>query len=247
MDVGLRTDKGVRRTANEDACFVMSDEGVFVVADGVGGENSGDLASSTAVKKVADYICRNPLDGLKSSKVIRDYFFRCIEHVNFTVFDLSKKNEENKGMATTLVAAYVAGSSLYIMNIGDSRAYICRGGKLTQITEDHTYVNTLVKKGLITEEEAKTHENRNMITKAVGAEENVEPDFFKVSTKVGDIVLICTDGLYGEIEETEMTGIISGGLSMQEACDRLVDRANENGGHDNITVVCIKIMEEDIK
>lgn len=247
MDVGLRTDKGVRRTANEDACFVMSDEGVFVVADGVGGENSGDLASSTAVRKVADYICRNPLDGQKSSKEIRDYFFRCIENVNFTVFDLSNKKEENKGMATTLVAAYATGNSLYIMNIGDSRAYICRGGKLTQITEDHTYVNTLVKKGLITEEEAKTHENRHVITKAVGAERNVEPDFFKVATKVGDIVLICTDGLYGEIEETEMTGIISGGLSMQEACDRLVDRANENGGHDNITVVCIKIMEEDIK
>lgn len=247
MDVGLRTDKGVRRTANEDAYFVMSDEGVFVVADGVGGENSGDVASSTAVREVADYICRNPLDSLKSSEEIRDYFFRCVENVNFTVLDLSQRNEENKGMATTLVAAYAAKHALYILNVGDSRAYICRGGKLTQITEDHTYVNTLVKKGLITEEEAKTHENRHMITKAVGAENKVEPDFFKVATKVGDIVLICTDGLYGEIEETEMTRIISGRGSMQEACDRLVDRANENGGHDNITVVCIKIMEEDIK
>lgn len=246
MDVGYRTDKGVRRANNEDACLVMQKSNVFVVADGVGGGNSGEVASRTAVNEVAEYILINPLYELREKEDIRDYFLRCIKDVNHKVFDSSQKEEANHGMATTMVAAYVFRNDLYILNVGDSRAYVYRNKILTQITDDHTYVNTLLKQGIITEKEAENHEQRHMITRAVGAETTIDVDFFKVKLKAGDIILMCTDGLYGEIEKANMEALISKHSSMQELCDDFVEKANANGGRDNITVVCIKIMEEDI-
>ena len=149
-------------------------------------------------------------------------------------------------MATTLVFAYASKGNVYIANIGDSRAYVYRGDKLTQVTEDHTYVNELVQTGTISKKEAENHKEKHKITRAVGAEEDVQADMFKVEVKLGDTLVICTDGLYGEVSEKTMTKILDKGKTMSETCEELVDQANVNGGHDNITVICLKVMEEDI-
>jgi protein phosphatase len=127
------------------------------------------------------------------------------------------------------------------MNVGDSRAYLYRNEVLTQITEDHTYVNALIRKGIITKEEAQFHEKKNIITKAIGGEASTTPDFFCVSVIEDDVLVLCTDGLHGEVADDIICKIISAGDSMPETCSNLVNKANQCGGRDNITVVCLKI------
>ncbi len=145
-------------------------------------------------------------------------------------------------MATTVVICCIRGNYAYICHVGDSRAYICRNRKLIQITEDHTYVNALVKAGVITEEEAMSHDERHKITRAVGAEEYVKADFKQVSIIKGDILLLCTDGLYGELSPDEIVDIISKeGSTMSLATSQLIEAANKSGGADNVTIVCLRI------
>lgn len=246
MQVGFKTDKGKARFNNEDACFVMLHDKVFFVADGVGGGNSGEIASRTAVSQAANYVLDHPIEQCKDDNELKQYLDECINEINRQVFQKSKAHIENEGMATTLVMAYMSKGKLYIINVGDSRAYVYRDKNLVQITEDHTYVNTLVKAGLISPEEAKTHENRNMITKAIGVEEEIEPDFFKIGMEKDDIILICTDGLYGELSKSTIAKVLDENLSMSETCGKLVNLANKSGGSDNITVISLKVTEEDV-
>ncbi len=245
MEVGFKTDKGLRRSNNEDACFVMTRDRVFIVADGVGGNNSGEIASRTCVNEIAKYVENNPLSELKGLQQVKSYFETCLRDVNFKVLEMSQRYEKNKGMATTVVMAYLSENCLYIVNVGDSRAYVLRDKELTQITEDHTYVNTLLKAGLISEAEAENHDKKNMITKAVGADYAIEADYFETPIEAGDIILICTDGLYGEVPKEELISILSREESMTEICGDLVNAANHNGGSDNITMVVLKVTEED--
>lgn len=246
MEVGFKTDKGLRRSSNEDACFVMKRDRVFIVADGVGGNNSGEIASRTAVNEIAKYVEEHPLAGIETARELKVYFDECIKQTNFKVLELSQRVESNQGMATTVVIAYVLKDKLYITNVGDSRAYVLRDDEMLQVTEDHTYVNTLLKAGLITEDEAMYHENKNMITRAVGADYHIEADFFEVPIMAGDIILVCTDGLYGEVGTEELTRELTEKGLMTEICESLVEAANRNGGSDNITMVVLKITEEDI-
>ncbi len=247
MEVGFKTDKGRRRSNNEDACFVMKKDKVFIVADGVGGNNSGEIASRLAVNEIANYVETHPLSEVRSVEQVQDYFEDCLKNANFKVLELSQRIEANKGMATTVVCAYVQSDTIYIINVGDSRAYVFRDGVLLQITEDHTYVNTLLKAGLISEDEAMNHENKNMITRAVGADYTVDADFFSLPIRKDDIILICTDGLYGEVGEEQLIAALKEEKSMTDICNELVEMANENGGSDNITMVVLKVTEEDIK
>jgi len=247
MEVGFKTDRGLRRSNNEDACYVLKQQKVFIVADGVGGNNSGELASSTCVDEIARYVEDYDLSQLHGEGEIRAYFQQCLKDVNFKILQLSQYHEANVGMATTVVVAYLRKGVLYISNVGDSRAYILHGGTLAQITEDHTYVNSLVKAGLITVEEAENHENRNMITRAVGADYQIESDFYVVPVTVGDRVLICTDGLYGEVSSVELERIMSGERPMTDICDQLMRTAKDSGGSDNITMIVVNVTEEDIK
>ncbi|MCR4669075.1 MAG: Stp1/IreP family PP2C-type Ser/Thr phosphatase [Clostridia bacterium] len=242
MDVGFKTDKGKRRNNNEDAFFVLRNDGVFIVADGVGGNNSGEIASRTAVNEVAQFVEDRSPKELRG-KALREYFIKAVRGANFRVYDMAQRYIENSGMATTMVIAYIEGSRLLVCNVGDSRAYVYGGGVLRQITEDHTYVNALVKAGVISKDQAMKHEDKNMITKAIGAENDVEPDIFELELMDGDCVLLCTDGLYGEVKEEDIAGIFAKGGSMTDTCAELVDAANDGGGSDNITVICIKVTE----
>ncbi len=239
--IGFKTDKGKKRERNEDSLFVMPQEDVYIVADGVGGQNSGELASTMAVKNIAQYIRSKPLLSTEEEGDLKCYFLECMKDVNSLIYQAAKHSSENAGMATTVVLLYLNGGSAYFVNVGDSRAYICRKGQISQITEDHTYVNELVKGGSITKEEAETHPQKNMITRALGGDEKILPDFYRLETLKEDIIILCSDGLYGEVREEKIRDLAAASSSMSELSGNLVQRANQNGGHDNITVICLKI------
>lgn len=246
MDVGFKTDTGAKRSNNEDAFFVMMNDGIYILADGVGGTNSGEIASRTAVNEVAQYFENKPLVATSKEEICTE-IFAAIKSANDRVYKMSQKIAANRGMATTIVVACVRGKNLYVANVGDSRTYLYEKGTLSQVSEDHTYVNALVKAGVISQEEAEHHMDKNMITKAVGAEKDIKPDFFHITLTEEACLLLCTDGLYGEVPKEEIIRVFDEGMSMTETCDKLVEMANENGGHDNITVICIKLMEDEIR
>lgn len=241
IQVGFKSDKGIKRKNNEDAYFVMPAENVYIIADGVGGNNAGEIASRTAVSVAAEYIRENPIRNIKREDELREYFMKCLSKANTEIYTLARKYEENRGMATTMVIAYVAGKLGYIVNVGDSRAYVVRQGQMKSVTEDHTYVNELLKSGVITEEEAERHPKKNMITRAIGGDAVIEPDFFRVDFESGDILLLCTDGLYSEVPDDTTANILTEAESMRDAAGMLVHEANRLGGRDNITVICLKI------
>lgn len=239
--VGFKTDKGKKRDRNEDSLFVMPQEDIYIVADGVGGQNSGELASSMAVKSIAEYIKAEPLHDIEDEEELKGYFLECMKNANQTIFQAAQLSVENAGMATTVVLLHLKNEYAYIVNVGDSRAYICRDGQISQITEDHTYVNELVKGGSITREQAEIHPQKNMITRALGGEEKILPDFYRLETLKNDIIILCTDGLSGELSSEEICSMAAASNSMSTLSKRLVQQANRNGGNDNITVICLKI------
>ena len=246
MQVGFKSDKGLRRSNNEDACFVLLPDKVYVVADGVGGGNAGEIASRTAVSEIANYILEHPIANTTNKYAVVNYLQSCLDEANSKIFRMANTYEENTGMATTVVIVYVAFGKVFITNVGDSRAYLYRKGQLVQLTEDHTYVNTLVKAGVLSKEQAEFDDRKNVITKALGAEPTVEPDFFQLEIIKDDIFIICTDGLYDEVEDQEIIKVLSNKQPMTDVCSELIDRANKNGGRDNITVISLKVTEEDI-
>ena len=239
--LGFKSNTGVVREKNEDACFVIPSHDVYVVADGVGGNNAGEIASRTAVQGVAEYVTEVPIEGCETDEEICSYFLDCIAEINQQVYRLGHEHRENRGMATTLVLAYLRNDKAYIMNVGDSRAYLLRNNEMEQLTEDHTYVNELVRSGVITKEEAETHSQRNVITRAIGAAPFVKTDFYRVPIQSDDILMLCSDGLYGEVEEQQLVEILKKDESMSQMCNLLVDAAIAGGGRDNITVICLKI------
>lgn len=232
---------GKMRQNNEDSFFIMPEQNIYIVADGVGGHNSGELASRTAVSGIAEYVINHPMASEMDSGGRRDYFALCLSEINRRVFRMAAENPDNIGMATTVVLVQITDQKAYVVNVGDSRAYLIREGKALQITEDHTFVNELLREGTITEEEAAVHPKRHMITRALGGEERICPDFFQLEVYREDLILLCSDGLYSEVPKDEIVRLAERPESMRDlACD-LVAAANRNGGHDNISVVCIKI------
>ncbi|HVI41012.1 MAG TPA: protein phosphatase 2C domain-containing protein, partial [Anaerovoracaceae bacterium] len=199
------------------------------------------LASSMAVKCIAEYIKANPLHHIVDEEGLKNYFLDCMKNANQTIYQTAKHSEENAGMATTAVLLHLTKGNAYFVNVGDSRAYICRDGQISQVTEDHTYVNELVKGGSITKEQAEIHPQKNMITRALGGEEQILPDFYRLETFKNDILILCTDGLYGELSAEEICGMAAASNSMSTLSRNLVQSANRNGGNDNITVICLKI------
>lgn len=237
---GFKSDRGRVRDNNQDSYFVMPEEGIFLVADGVGGHTHGELASRTAMTDIAAFVRDNPIPAGAETELIKQYFCNLTELVNEHIYAIADEKAP-RGMATTLIILYIDGSTAHALNVGDSRVYLIRDDIMTQITEDHTFVNTLVKRGIISEAEAKTHPDRNMITKAIGADRTIEPDFYTFSIKEGDIILMCTDGLYNEVSCDTVLQMVKEEDDMRKLCSDLVDKANSHGGGDNITVVSVKI------
>ena len=240
MRIVAKTDKGHVRDSNQDAYAVgeFSDEVVWaVVCDGMGGAAGGNIASALAVKVISDKINVSYREQMRDSS-IKNMLDSALNAANVEVFDMAESKQELKGMATTVVCAIVKDGQAYIAHAGDSRAYILKNGEISQITTDHSMVQDLLDRGKITSEQALNHPNKNIITRAVGVDENIEIDFDQIDLDDDTTLLLCTDGLSNYVSNEEILELTSDGKHYAFA-DRLVNKANENGGGDNITAVVI--------
>lgn len=244
MRLGYLTDRGKKRPKNEDAVMAIPRKRFFMIADGVGGNQAGEVASRVALDALEDYVIKNRIPEDEGKESMYLYFEDAVNFVNEVIRTISAGVPEYKGMATTLAFAYIGKDTIYISNIGDSRVYFIHGGDIYQITEDHTYVNDLVKMGILTPGEAKNHKKKNVITRAIGEDAYSGPDCFSVHYDAGDKLLLCTDGLYSEVSSGEMLDMMTNSDNMADCARDLVNLANEHGGSDNISVICIDKMEE---
>ena len=229
------TDVGLKRNMNQDFVYasdqpVGSLSNLYIVADGMGGHNAGDLASRTTVETVVDYI-----EGAKEKRPI-PLLDAAIQAANQKVIEISLTDKSLEGMGTTVVAATVQDGCLYVANVGDSRLYLL-DHQIEQITIDHSLVEEMVRAGEIKREEARHHEKKNVITRAVGVEKKLRIDFFDVALNPGDRFLLCSDGLTNMVEDEDMLRLVSRETSLEAAALKLVAAANRNGGKDNISVV----------
>lgn len=240
MRIVAKTDKGIVRDSNQDAYAVgeFSDEVVWaVVCDGMGGVAGGNIASALAVKVISDKINASYRENMKDTSV-KNMLDSALTAANIEVYDFAEAKPELRGMGTTVVCAIVRDNQAYIAHAGDSRAYVANKNDIKQITTDHSMVQDLLSKGKITSEQAENHPNKNIITRAVGVDKSIEIDFAQVDLNDDDVVLLCTDGLSNYVSNIEILDVMSDGKQYAFA-DRLVKKANENGGGDNITVVVI--------
>ncbi|HHY47023.1 MAG TPA: Stp1/IreP family PP2C-type Ser/Thr phosphatase [Firmicutes bacterium] len=228
MRLGARSDIGRMRQVNEDS--FLAGEGLIAVADGMGGHQAGEVASRMACERLGEMLPVWPHDPA-------GWLLSVFSDINSRIYNMSLANPSCAGMGTTLTAAVFLEREMYVGHVGDSRAYMLRGGQLKRITDDHSVVGELVRSGSLTEEEARFHPRRNIITRAVGVEPVLVPDVIQVSIAPGDYIILCTDGLTEMVDDTEILGVMMSSDSPQAGADSLVRLANERGGHDNITVV----------
>lgn len=240
MKIVAKTDKGRVRDSNQDAYAVgeFPEEVAWaVVCDGMGGAAGGNIASALAVKVISDKINASYRPNMKDSS-IKNMLDSALVAANLEVYDLADAKPELHGMGTTVVCAIVRDGYAHIAHAGDSRAYIFNGETLKQVTTDHSLVQNLVDKGQITKEEAENHPNKNLITRAIGVDKGIEIEFDEISIEDDEVLLLCTDGLSNYVSNDEMISEVKDGRYYAFA-DRLVRKANNNGGGDNITVVAI--------
>ncbi len=245
LDVAQLTDVGRKREHNEDNMAfvipkdsqVMASKGaVFIVADGMGGHAAGEVASEIAVDTVSNMYYQEDSNDVAVS------LLRAIRRANTSIHQRAAENLLRTGMGTTCVAAVLRGNMAYIANVGDSRAYLFRGNTVKQVSQDHSWVAEQVRAGLLTEEQARTHGQRNVITRCLGTQAEVDIDVFHEELREGDSLVLCTDGLSGLVSDEELQRIVEQFVP-QESVYHLVERANELGGQDNITAIVVRIQE----
>jgi PPM family protein phosphatase len=235
LKVAYVTDVGRTRELNEDSLYLNEDLGLFIVADGMGGHNAGEVASSLAVTLIGALIEEQVATAESAPELVRN----AVEQANRITLQESIRKPAWSEMGTTVLVALLHSGSVVIAHVGDSRAYMVRDGALEQLTEDHTFVAEWLKEGLITKEEARNHAQRHGLTEALGVTDEVE---IEVSVRPWDdtgCLLLCSDGLTDLIEDEEILDILTSSTDPALACQRLVDAANGKGGTDNITVVLV--------
>lgn len=240
MKVFAKSDIGKARDTNEDFYYISQDGDnlkLYILADGMGGYNGGEIASRIATLAVKGYIESN-FDKIEHTKEdIVDLLKNSIEYANMVVYEKAKENQDLTNMGTTLEVCLIYNNKAFIGHIGDSRIYRIRKDIIRKITEDHSYVQELVNDGTITKEEAKNHPKKNMLMKALGCTPFVEPDITIKGFLKDDIILICSDGLTNMISEEEIYNTVT--KNINDSSSTLINRANELGGYDNITVILI--------
>lgn len=233
------TDKGRVRPTNQDIYRIETDEenaaALLIVCDGMGGANAGNVASRFAAQAFAEHIMPS-LGGMLPAETRKNLLCDALDAANEMVFALAGRQPEFRGMGTTLVAALIWGEDTTVLNVGDSRAYLFDGEALHQLTEDHSYVEEMRRKGRITQADARTHPQKNLITRAVGVEPCVEGDLFEVKVKENETLLLCTDGLTGMAEDAQIAQTLQNAHSLELAGGALLSLALTGGGKDNITV-----------
>ncbi len=239
------TDIGRKRQLNQDFIYLSETPignlpNVFIVADGMGGHNAGDYASRYAVETVVQEI------GVSFEKNPVRILGGAIEKANRMVRRKAADDPACSGMGTTMVIATCLGRYLEVANVGDSRLYVINDG-IRQITEDHSLVEEMVRMGGIDKASARNHPDKNIITRAVGAREEIEPDFFDLELHPGDLVLLCSDGLTNMLEDEEIRQILTREGSLAERTEKLVEAANQNGGKDNISVIVIEPLADEVE
>ena len=233
-----RTDVGIIRSGNEDSYFMLPEEGIFVVADGMGGHAAGEVASEMAVETISQ-----GLQGVvgRSDAEAAHMIRLAIHRANAEIFQRTVDEPEKRGMGTTATALVINRTRYMVGQVGDSRAYLLRDGRLTQLTKDHSYVQEQVDAGYLTPEQARTHPYSNVITRCVGANSDVVPDIYVGTLHTGDLFLLASDGLTGMLEDHELHGILNTNETPARLVDLMVGEANRKGGLDNITVLVVRI------
>ena len=256
MQIGYRSDVGQKREHNEDSvvcltldaqfCSGREETGLFVVADGMGGHTGGEIASEFATKMLARECCLRLLDvpnshagGETAAEDPGKILVASLCEANKKLFEKSREVAQ-QGMGTTLTAVLVIGQDLYVINVGDSRCYIINDRETMQITKDHSVVQDLVESELIKPEEARDHPRKNMLTRVVGYQGEVEPDIFQRKLYQGDSILLCSDGLWGVLSDQQITKTVLAVKTPEQACIDLVAKANKMGAPDNISVIIIQ-------
>lgn len=247
------THVGQKRETNQDSLLMLPEENLFAVADGMGGHLAGEVASSLAVETISGFYQESSRDseitwpfrpiselGYQENRLIT-----AIKLANRRVYETSLSDKKYKGMGTTAVVIQFIENELLIGHVGDSRAYLFRGGKLTQITEDHSLLNDFKKNIKMTEEDERRFPYKNIIVRALGMKDAVEVDLLKMTPRVGDMILLCSDGLNGELNDETISGVLKDEPSLRQACDRLIDESNLSGGRDNVTVVLVRFVDSD--
>jgi len=238
-----RTDVGVIRSGNEDNYLMVPDRGIFIVADGMGGHAAGEVASEMAVRYIAREL--GSLRGLGDDQVA-ERMRASIRAANGAIFQRTLTEHDKRGMGTTVTALVLYETHFLIGQVGDSRAYLQRDGKLIQLTKDHSYVQEQVDAGYLTPEQARAHPYSNVITRCVGANSDVMPDVYLGTVKPRDLYLLASDGLTGMLEDPQLGELLARDRIPQEHVDELIGEANRHGGLDNITAVVVRIDSVDI-
>lgn len=239
MEVFAKSDVGKMRDMNQDYYYISGPDDMlqlFIVADGMGGYKGGEIASRLAVENSKNYIINN-FQTVETREDILKLIRDAIEYANLTIYEKSQEFHDLENMGTTIDICLVIANKVYIGHVGDSRVYRKRKDFFRKLTTDHSYVQKLVNDGTITKEEAYNHPKKNMLIKALGSPKLVEPDVMVKGFLKDDILLMCSDGLTNMVTEEEIVNIIN--EDPIKACNKLVDRANEQGGYDNITAVII--------
>lgn len=239
------TDIGQKRKLNQDFIYLSETPignlpNVFIVADGMGGHNAGDYASRYAVETVVDEI------GVSFEKNPVKILGRAIEKANALIRQRAREEAAYNGMGTTMVIATCIGGYLEVANVGDSRLYVI-GDRIEQITEDHSLVEEMVRMGGIDRASARNHPDKNIITRAIGARDYIEADFFDLKLQTGDMVLLCSDGLTNMVEDETIHRILKSGGSLKDRVEELVRTANQNGGKDNISAIVIEPLADEVE
>lgn len=233
-----KTDPGLKRTNNEDVCLVNDDAQFYLVADGVGGNVAGEVASKMFLETVT-----NTFDSAIASAPdnVNIIIKQCFYLAHKRLLENSAANPDHKGMGCTAEILAFNAQEAVIGHVGDSRTYLLRDKTLSLLTDDHSFVFEQVKAGVITAEEAKTHHMRNVILRAVGIEEEIEVDVFSCKTQPGDLFLLCTDGLTDMAQEEQISELLLQSKSLEEKAEELIKLANQKGGRDNIAVALVEV------
>ena len=240
MRFGYRSDIGKCRENNEDSFFVDEKMGLFIIADGMGGHNGGEVASKLAVQTTDSFI-RERIDTLRTDDEVCHLLSEAIKVANGRIFEAGEQDVSLRGMGATLSIVLCCGKKAHISHIGDSRIYLIRNRKILQLTKDHSIVAELIREGRLSPEKAKTHHLRNMLSQVVGVSYQLTPDNFSIDMESGDYLLLCSDGLTNMVREDEILSIVQNERnSLFHCCNELVDLANNNGGADNITVIVVQ-------
>jgi len=251
LEMVARTDPGMIRSHNEDAIFADAGLGITILADGMGGYNAGEVASGMATMRLAEDLARIVVADAENGRALSDpsvvgqHLVNEVSAANAAIFNASRSCPQYAGMGTTLVMAWFYDNRMSVAHVGDSRLYRLRGEHFEQLTRDHSLLQEQLDSGIITAEQARYAEHRNLVTRALGVDPEVEVEVNDFDVRTGDIILLCSDGLNDMIEDDEIgLALTTLGSNLPLAAEHLVHMANDNGGRDNVSVILVKVLAD---